>query len=341
MAAKSNRLGFDTFARSVQKGPLCPVYAFVGENAYFAHQGTEALRDRFVRDHAADAINVFVGDEPPEVIFDHLRTADLFASRRLVIILRAELFIRQSAEPLEYYLEHPTAGSVLALVCAKLDARTKLARRIAAVGQEVACDKLYPDKLAAWVRDRFKAAGKPCESAVAEALVDELGDDLFALSAEVEKLCTYVGQRGRVNVEDVHALVGHDRTWEVFALTDAVGRRDTARALNILADLFAAGEAPELLVGQLGWQLRRLWTAVRLLQQGTSPQELGRQLRVHPRFLDGFIQQVRHFTERELAHIFRQLVQTDLALKTGQLDRNLAMETFVVQACSKEALAAS
>ena len=338
MAKKPAGTDFDSFMRTLQKGPLLPVYAFVGENAYTAHQGTEALRALFVRQGAGDAVNIFLGDEPAEVIFDHLRTADLFVSKRLVIILRGDLFIKQSAEALEYYLEHPTAGSVLALVCSKLDARTKLSKRIGSLGQEVDCPKLYPDRLVPWVRARFSERGKTCLPAVAEALVDELGEDLFALATEVEKLCTYAKDRFRIELDDIRALVGHDRHWEVFALTDAVGRRDPTRALAILTDLIDAGEAPEMLVGQLGWQFRRLWTAKRLVEAGASTEQVGRDLHVHPRFLAGFIEQVGRFSQQELAQLYRQLVRTDLALKTGRLDRNLAIETFVIQACSQEIL---
>jgi DNA polymerase-3 subunit delta len=326
MAKKPVGATFESFMRDVLKAPLRPVYAFVGENAYFAHQGTEALRARFLRDGAADAIDIFVGDEPAEVIFDHLRTADLFVSSRLVIILRGDIFLKPNADALAFYLEHPTAGSVLALVCATLDARTRLAKRIGSVGLQVACPKLYPERLVPWVRDRFRERGKPCLSAVAEALVDELGDDLFALTAEIEKLCTYVADRPCVELDDIRALVGHDHHCDVFALTDAVGRRDSARALGILADLVGAGEAPEMLVGQLGWQLRRLWAAKRLVGAGASQETVGRDLRVGPHFLSGFMDQVAHFSQLELARVFRQLVLTDLAL------------TFVVQACSRVAL---
>ena len=202
----------------------------------------------------------------------------------------------------------------------------------AAVGR-----RLRDDEVAGLALDDELVA-REHQRSVAEALVDELGDDLFALAAEIEKLCTYVADRPCVELGDVRALVGHDHHCDVFALTDAVGRRDSARALGILADLVGAGEAPEMLVGQLGWQLRRLWTAKRLVQNDATPETVGRDLRIHPHFLDGFMDQVAHFSQLELARIFRQLVLTDLALKTGKLDRSLAMETFVVQACSRVAL---
>ena len=326
----------ETFVRSVKNGPLRAVYAFVGENSYMAHKCSEALRDRFVSEGAGSAVKVFVGDEPAEVIFDELRTADLFVSKRLVIVLRGEVFIRANMDALVFYLEHPSAGSVLAVVCEKLDARTRLAKLIGSVGQMVRCKKLYPDQVVGWVRARFREAGKTSDAGVAEMLVEELGEDLFALESEVRKLSDYVGQRKRIELKDVRSLVGHDHHWEVFALTDAVGRGDTKRALGVLVDLMSEGEAPERLVAQLAWQLRRLWTARRLLDEGRSDAEVGREVRVHPRFLRGFMAQTARFSQAGLARLYRALAETDLALKTGRLDRSLAVERFVVEACRPE-----
>ena len=265
-----------------------------------------------------------------------MRTADLFASKRLVVVLQGDAFLKTNAEAVEHYLEHPSTGCVLALTCLKLDARTRLAKRMAASGALVKCPKLYPDKVVTWVHDRFRDRNRSCGAGVAETLVEEVGQDLFALEAEVEKLCAYAALRRKIELKDVRALVGHDRHWEVFALTDAVGRRDPRRALGILADLTDAGEAPERLVAQLAWQLRRLWTAKRLMDDGSMSADVGRELRVHPRFLSGFIEQVRCFSQQELSRLYRRLAQTDLALKTGRLDRKLAVEQFVVQACASE-----
>ncbi len=337
MAKRKPGINDQTFIRSVGsgKGQLAPVYAFVGENTYMAHKCSEALRERFSREGAGDAVNIFVGDESPEVIFDQLRTADLFASKRLVIVLQGDAFLKTNAEAVEYYLEHPSVGCVLALTCLKLDARTRLTKRVIASGSLVNCVKLYSDKVVGWVHDRFRERDRSCGAGVAETLVEEVGQDLFALETEVEKLCAYAALRRQIELKDVRALVGHDRRLEVFALTDAVGRRDPRRALGILADLTDAGEAPERLVAQLAWQLRRLWTAKRLTDEGMTTQQVGRELRVHPRFLTGFVEQVRCFSQQELSGLYRGLARADLALKTGRLDRRLAVERFVVQACAK------
>lgn len=328
MAKRGSGANYDAFMASLTRGGLSPVYAFVGENAYQAHQGLEELRRRF----PPESVDTFVGDEPAESIFDQLRTVDLFVARRLVIVLRGDVFLRTNSDGVLFYLEHPSAGSVLALVAEKFDARTRLAKQIIAAGQLVDCPKLYSDRIPDWVKGRFRLRGKTCGAGVAEMLVEELGEDLFALESEIEKLCTYTDQRKQVELADIKALVGHDRRWEVFALTDAVGHRDGGRAVAILVDMLEEGEAPERIVAQLAWQLRRLLSARRLVEAGRE-EEIARELRVHPRFLQGFLEQVRQFDTNELVRLYHRLGQTDLALKTGRFDRNLALERFVVQAC--------
>jgi len=59
-------------------------------------------------------------------------------------------------------------------------------------------------------------------------LVDEVGNSLFALAGEIDKLVTYAGDRKTIEPADVAQLTGHTRNWVVWSLTDALACRDVA-----------------------------------------------------------------------------------------------------------------
>ena len=67
-------------------------------------------------------------------------------------------------------------------------------------------------------------------------LKNRLGDDLRLIASELEKLALYVGDRPQITRDDVEAIVAPVREEEFFALAEAVGEGDTAKALQLFAD---------------------------------------------------------------------------------------------------------
>lgn len=65
-------------------------------------------------------------------------------------------------------------------------------------------------------------------------LVSNVGPNLRQLSSEVEKLALYVGERARIEVDDVEAIVTRNKQARAFALGDALGDRDLPRLLRCL-----------------------------------------------------------------------------------------------------------
>ena len=57
----------------------------------------------------------------------------------------------------------------------------------------------------------------------ASFLVEQLGVDLYRLQSELEKLAAYVGDREKIEVEDVKEAVTSQRSFTVFELSAICG----------------------------------------------------------------------------------------------------------------------
>ncbi|MGH7254343.1 MAG: DNA polymerase III subunit delta, partial [Nitrospirales bacterium] len=132
---------------------------------------------------------------------------------------------------------------------------------------------------------------------------------------ELEKLAALVPEGAVAGPDEVEALRGGEPGASVFDLTAAIGARDAARALRILARNLEAGEAPLRILGSLLWQYRRLWKAKELTQRGTS--DLARALGIPPFRVKDFVAQVRMFSEAHLRTAFQWFAETDSKLKGG------------------------
>ena len=93
-------------------------------------------------------------------------------------------------------------------------------------GQVLELSTPKDEALTGWIQREMERLGKQTGAAAVEALVGRAGADADRLLSEMEKLAAYVGDRLEVSEEDVQAAAVSISEDNVFALVDAIGRRD-------------------------------------------------------------------------------------------------------------------
>jgi len=338
MAKKQRKNTIADLEKSLDSGKLLPVYLLVGEERFLRHRARTLIHDVIVEKEAG-SVCVFSSEDPLETVLAELRGDSLFASRRMVEVIQADAFLKSHGDAIVRYLERPSATGVLVLDVRKVDGRTRLPGAVRSAGMLVDCPAMYDDRLGGWVKSEARRRGRDISSAAVSVLIDEVGNNLFGLASEIDKLITYAGDRKRIEAEDVGELTGHTRSWVVWALTDALGRREVASALRVLESLFQAGDRAEHLVGSLNWQISRLMKGRMLLDRGGTRREVASALRVGPRFTDGVIEQIGRFSVEDLARVSRMLLDADIMLKSSGMTPKAVLERFLVQACTETSAA--
>jgi DNA polymerase-3 subunit delta len=97
-------------------------------------------------------------------------------------------------------------------------------------------DRDWRDKAEALAAAEFRLLEKRIDGAALSRFVEQVGPNTRALAVEAQKLATFVGDRSEIESGDVQAVVTHGRHARAFALGDAVGERQLARALKHLED---------------------------------------------------------------------------------------------------------
>lgn len=184
--------------------------------------------------------------------------------------------------------------------------------------------------LVGWILKRVEAGKGKIKGDAAAMLATLIGQDLRLLDLEIDKLLTYVDGKRQVNVQDVETLVSHAREEKIFELVDCVGRRQTARALELLHYLLEQEEPALRILTMLARQVRILIQVHELRSQGLVPPEIAGRLGLAPWMVDKFIKQARRFDMAQLEAAHQRLVETDWAIKTGKMEEMLALDLLVV-----------
>lgn len=188
-------------------------------------------------------------------------------------------------------------------------------------------------ELTGWIVKRVEAKGASIERAAADALGLAVGDDLRLLDSEIEKLAVYVGDERRITSEDVDVLVPYAGTANVFAMVDAIGRRDGRTALRLLHKLLDENAAPLYLLSMIVRQFRILIQVKELSAQGLAASTIAKRAGLHPFVAEKAGRQAMNFNMGQLEVIYARLLETDLAIKTGQVEDVLALDMLVAALC--------
>jgi len=189
---------------------------------------------------------------------------------------------------------------------------------------------LKPGAVLQWVLERAQRQGVDISPTAAKLLAELVGDKLWILANELEKLAAYAYGR-RIEEADVKVLVSEAHDVNVFAMVDAIVEKRPAVALRLLRQqIIREGRDSGYLLAMVVRQYRLIIQAKELSQSGISTQEIGQRLGIGSEFvLQRVLDQAGRYSLSRLKAAYRRLLEADEAVKRGRYSEELALELLV------------
>lgn len=337
------------FLSRVKKGDLPPAALLLGPEAYHRRRIKQVLTG------AAGAITEHdLTDTGLAEVLDDARSLSLFASERLIWVVNGEAALPrgrsdddgETAEgsgdpgPLAAYLCDPTPGVTLIFEAIRHDfegddkrKQERVRKFFAAIPDVIELRRFPAHEARLEAQSLVKQAGFRMDAAALDLLVEALGADVARIAVEIEKLALYAGNR-TVGVEEVTALVPDARTTTIFALVNALGRRDRARSLEILDTLTKEGEYLPLALAFLSTQFRMALVA-REAGLKSAQQIQGHFSRMGvPMWgsrAEQVYQTVAKFSKTQLQAAIKLIFNADRGLRDARPDDRVVMERLVLE----------
>ena len=191
---------------------------------------------------------------------------------------------------------------------------------------------LRGDQLGNWISKRIKQKGNSISKAALLLMMEIIGSNLWAMESELEKLSIYCGA-DEVTEEDVRTLISSSREATIFALVDAILEKRTGKAMGFMDDLTNHGATASYILTMVARQVRLLVLAQELVRNKVSQNEWGSRLGINQDFvLKKITQQARQYSSAQLRDLYHLMLETDLAIKLGDVSQEIAMVQFLAQA---------
>lgn len=258
--------------------------------------------------------------------------------RRMVIVRDALKHSKagKEREELRAYLDRvPAACDLVFVESDDVDRRSVLFSHLKKAGEVREFLPLQGAELMRWLAERAKALAVRLDPPAAQRLVELAGSDSRTLVNELAKLASYVGRGGRIAPEVVDLLVQDAQEQNLFAFVDDLGARRLGAALAGARALLDEGQAAPYVMFMVARQVRIMLGVQPLAAQRRRPDDIAAELGQKPFVVRKAMDQARGFGPGELERLHDRLLELDVAIKTGRIQSDTALELFVMEACSK------
>lgn len=260
------------------------------------------------------------------------KTMSLFDDKKLVIIDNANMFTgstSKDSEIIEEYLNHINENTTLVLIVHndKLDTRKKITKLINKVGKVIA----FNDELDMTNLVRRLLKDYNIDYKTINLFLDRVGNNPLIIQNEINKIKIYKENDKTITDEDILNLTTKLIEIDIFKLIDYIVKKDKEKALELYYEMLKMNEEPIKIIVILANQFRIMYQSKELLKKGYSEKDIANILKIHPYRVKLAIQNSRNYTSEVLLKNLNNLADIDIGIKTGILNKDLALELFILK----------
>ncbi len=196
------------------------------------------------------------------------------------------------------------------------------------------------NELRGWITSHAARVGVPIEVRAAHLLAERIGGAIWETDiergemtriadAELRKLATYAADRP-ITADDVAALTADTRPSSVFAITNALDRREPAAMADALRRARDEGQPGLRILASLAGRVSDLIVARDLAASKASPTEIAKRVaRGNANVARRLVEAASRYRGEELEAMLTGLWEADVAIKSNEMDEAPALVAWV------------
>jgi DNA polymerase-3 subunit delta len=315
----------------IQKKDIGNLYLFYGEERYLIDIYEKRIK-RALLQPEDEMMNLDVLQSPQDLmqIEASIETLPFMAEKRLVIVKESGAFDKggRLIELADRIGQLPET-TVLIWIETKIDKRSKLFKAVQKYGRVIEFKRLTERELLLWIEKEARQKKTQIDQRTASYFLSCTGNDMTHIYTELEKLLSYVKEKGVIERQDIDAMITPTIENSIFKLTDYLGSQRPAAAYQIYRQLIEDNEPVQRILYMIIRQFRLLYRAS--LMQNADAAAVAKELGV-PGFAAGNYQiQAKRFGQVRLKELLRHLLEMDVAIKTGEMSAEEAADLIMLQ----------
>lgn len=273
-----------------------------------------------------DIINYSI-DDSIKIALEEVRMMSMFSSFKVVVIHSNLEFTKEEEDDLYNYLENNNSSNYLIIfTISNIDKRKKIVK--------------YFDKIKRFINNNDFDSKEYALSYLKQNnykiddidyFISLVGTNINNITNELDKLITYKIEDKNITNKDIDNITVSNFEDNIFSFTDAIIKNEKERSMKLYQEFLTKGYDETALIILLAGQFRTLFQVKRLYNQGKSNEEISSILGFNnPYRVKICLRNAYLFTEDDLLHYLQRLGDMDYKIKSGKLDKKMALELFLI-----------
>jgi len=180
-----------------------------------------------------------------------------------------------------------------------------------------------------WIISTTRNKGGNISSRAVEELILFVGNDLWQLAQEIEKLVCYATDRD-ITMDDVHDIVYGRIDADMFQMIEAISLNDKSKALFLLKKQLASGDDPFHIFSMYAYQVRILLRVGDAINNIGDKKMIAKVLKLHPFVVQKSMNMLNGVSYERILMMHKKLTVLDYDIKQGNRDIKSALDLFII-----------
>lgn len=311
------------------------VYLLYGEDEYLRNEYIKKIKKAF--GEVQLGINYVQIDENNVTnIISDIETPAFGFPSKLIIAKNTGLFKKKNAlsESVAEYLKTANLDGVELVFIEIEPEKNSLYNLISKIGEIKEFKEQKLPQLITKVKSIAKAYNVNIMENTASYFIECVGTNMSDIINELRKLIEYAGNGGTIEKQDIDALCIKKSESIIFDLTDNLGRKKIAEAIEVLHNLIYAKEPIQRILIMLYNHFKKLYIIKLAIEENKN---VAQSLKLKPNqafLVNKYQTQAKYFSKEELRSLLEELIKIDSSSKSGGIEINVGLETVLCKYCS-------
>lgn len=335
---------YDVLEKELNAGILKPIYLFYGEERFLLDSAIKKIKKAF--GEMLQGINYIIIDETliDDLIYN-IESPAFGYDKKLILVKSSGLFKKDGRKKQGSPIQEKVAAyinenldmieenAIVIFVEETVD-KNNVFEAINKKGVVCEFQELNQSQLIKKLKSISNAYKVNVNESTLAHLIDVSGTNMQILINEIRKLIEFAGENGTITVESVDKLAIKQIDSVIFDLTDNLGNKNIAKAIEILDNLVYQKEPLQKILITLYNHFKKLYLckiAVSLNKDIASSIEL----KPNQTFLVGkYKKQSASFSENDLREILKEFTKLDYYSKNGKIDIGVGIKSVLCRYCN-------
>lgn len=311
------------------------IYILYGEDEFLLNEYVKKIKKAF-GDLQLGVNYIQIDESNVSNIISDIETPAFGFEKKLIIAKDTGLFKKKNttSERITEYLKETEIPDVELIFIEKDIEKNSLFNLVQKIGKVEEFKEQRLPQLISKVVSLAKAYDIIIKENVAQYFIECVGTNMSDIVNELRKLIEYAGKGNEITRDAIDNLSIKKSESIIFELTDSLGKKNIAEALNVLNNLIYAKEPVQKILVMLYNHFKKLYIIKLAKEQRRSSLEILK-LKPNQMFLvKKYEEQAGRFSKVYLEMILKEIIKLDNLSKSGLVDINIGLESILCMYCS-------